>query len=69
MCILSTDQQGATPLFAKRSHSVSKPMKFFFSQLIYSLSKHCKLEFMVLISCFKSSSMQQDVHFVNDVLF
>ena len=35
------------------------------SHFIYYLSKHCKLEFMVSIASFKSSSIQHDVHLVN----
>jgi len=35
------------------------------SHLIYSPSKHCKHEFMVLISSCKSSFIQYEVHLVN----
>ena len=36
------------------------------SHLIYYLIKHFPNEFMVSLSSFKSSSIQHDVHFVND---
>ena len=66
-CISSNDHQGVTTLVAKRNLLVYKSLrKNSTSHMIYYLSKHFPNVFMVSITSFMSTSIQQDVHFVNN---
>lgn len=68
-CILVNIQQGATLLVEKEKFILYRSLgeNGLISNLIYYLIKHFPDEFMVSISCFKSSSIRHDVNLVNIV--